>query len=134
MLRHPPLNNQRVAALFIGLGHYRSHLAQVGRVLLERAKILDRLLPIHLPDCTFSRGPGSTNYWIACPEGTDTTPLAQAALAQGVVIEPGAVFSMDESVSRHCFRLGFSSIRTDRIEVGVEKLGGVIADYLGRRP
>lgn len=133
MLRHPPLNNQRVAALFIGLGHYRSHLAQVGRVLLERARILDRLLPGHLPDCTFSRGPGSTNYWIACPEGTDTTPLAQAALAQGVVIEPGAVFSMDENVSRHCFRLGFSSIRTDRIEVGVEKLGRVIADYLGRR-
>jgi GntR family transcriptional regulator/MocR family aminotransferase len=59
--------------------------------------------------------------------------LAQAALARGVVIEPGAVFSMDESVSRHCFRLGFSSIRTDRIEVGIEKLGEVIADYLGNR-
>jgi GntR family transcriptional regulator / MocR family aminotransferase len=134
MLRHPPLNNQRVAALFIGLGHYRSHLDQVGRALLERAKILDRLLPIHLPDCTFSRGPGSTNYWIACPEGSDTAALAQAALSRGVVIEPGAVFSMDESVSRHCFRLGFSSIRADRIEVGIEKLGEVIADYLSSRP
>jgi len=134
MLRHPPLNNQRVAALFIGLGHYRSHLTQVGRVLLERAKILDRLLPIHLPDSTFSRGPGSTNYWVVCPEGTDTTPLAQAALAEGVVIEPGAVFSMDENVSRHCFRLGFSSIRTDRIEAGIEKLGSVVAKYLGRQP
>ncbi len=130
MLRHPPLNNQRVAALFIGLGHYRSHLQQVGRVLLERARLLDRLLPKYLPDCTFSRGPGSTNYWIACPPGTDTTALAQAALAQGVVIEPGAVFSMDETASRHCFRLGFSSIRTDRIETGIQRLGEVIAAYL----
>ncbi|KIZ41929.1 aspartate aminotransferase [Rhodopseudomonas palustris] len=127
MLRHPPLNNQRVAALFIGLGHYRSHLQQVGRVLLERARILDRLLPLHLPDCTWSRGAGSTNYWITCPPDIDATALAQAALEEGVVIEPGDVFSMDENASRHCFRLGFSSIRTDRIEVGIERLGQVLA-------
>jgi len=127
MLRHPPLNNQRVAALFIGLGHYRSHLQQVGRVLLERARILDRLLPRHLPDCSFSRGAGSTNFWVTCPPEIDATQLAQAALEEGVVIEPGDVFSMDENASRHCFRLGFSSIRTDRIEVGIERLGQVLA-------
>lgn len=132
MLRHPPLNNQRVAALFIGLGHYRAHLAQVGRVLLERARLLDRLLPEHLPDCSFSRGAGSTNYWITCPRSIDATALAQAALEQGVVIEPGAVFSMDEAASRHCFRLGFSSIRTDRIEIGIGKLGQVLKQQLGR--
>jgi GntR family transcriptional regulator / MocR family aminotransferase len=127
MLRHPPLNNQRVAALFIGLGHYRSHLQQVARVLLERAKLLDRLLPKFLPSCTWSRAPGSTNYWIRCPSGTDATRLAAVARAEGVVIEPGEVFSMDETATRHCFRLGFSSIRTDRIEPGIERLGMVLA-------
>jgi GntR family transcriptional regulator/MocR family aminotransferase len=127
MLRHPPLNNQRVAALFIGLGHYRSHLQQVARVLLERARLLDRLLPQFLPDCTWSRGAGSTNYWISCPPATDATRLAAAARGQGVVIEPGDVFSMDEAATRHCFRLGFSSIRTDRIEAGIERLGAVLA-------
>ncbi|WP_146690483.1 PLP-dependent aminotransferase family protein [Bradyrhizobium canariense] len=127
MLRHPPLNNQRVAALFIGLGHYRSHLQQVARVLLERAKLLDRLLPRFLPSCTWSRGAGSTNYWISCPADTDTTKLAHAARTEGVVIEPGDVFSMEETATRHCFRLGFSSIRTDRIEPGIERLGSVLA-------
>lgn len=127
MLRHPPLNNQRVAALFIGLGHYRSHLQQVAKVLLERAKLLDQLLPHFLPTCTWSRGAGSTNYWVVCPPGTDTTQLAEAARTRGVVIEPGDVFSMDEAATRHCFRLGFSSIRTDRIEAGIERLGTVLA-------
>jgi GntR family transcriptional regulator/MocR family aminotransferase len=127
MLRHPPLNNQRVAALFIGLGHYRTHLQQVARVLLERARILDELLPRHLPSCQWSRGLGSTNYWVSCPHGTDTTRLAEAALAEGVVIEPGNVFSANEDSTRHCFRLGFSSIRTDRIEAGIERLGSVVA-------
>ena len=129
MLRHPPLNNQRVAALFIGLGHYRSHLQQVGRVLLERARLLDELLPRALPDCRWQRGAGSTSYWITCPEGTDTTALSEAARTEGVVIEPGDVFSINPDATRHCFRLGFSSIRTDRIAAGIAKLGDVIARY-----
>ncbi len=126
MLRHPPLNNQRVAALFIGLGHYRSHLQRVSRVLLERARILDRLLPKHLANCTFVRGTGSTSYWVTCPPGYDATALAEAARADGVVIEPGDVFSMTEGTHVRCFRLGFSSIRTDRIEPGIERLGRLI--------
>lgn len=129
MLRHPPLNNQRVAALFIGLGHYRSHLQQVGRVLLERAKLIDELLPQALPDCTWSRGAGSTSYWVSCPAGTNTVQLAEAARAEGVVIEPGDVFSMNAEATRHCFRLGFSSIRTDRIVPGIARLGAVLARH-----
>ena len=126
MLRHPPLNNQRVAALFIGLGHYRSHLQRVSRVLLERARILDRMLPVHLATCSVVRGIGSTSYWVTCPPGCDAAELAKAASAQGVVIEPGDVFSMTQGTHRRCFRLGFSSIRTDRIEAGIEKLGQLI--------
>lgn len=127
MLRHPPLNNQRVAALFIGLGHYRSHLQRVSRVLLERARILDRLLPEHLANCGIVRGAGSTSYWVTCPPGVDAAALAEAARAEGVVIEPGDVFSMIEGANRRCFRLGFSSIRTDRIEPGIERLSRLIA-------
>ncbi|MBC7586516.1 MAG: PLP-dependent aminotransferase family protein, partial [Tardiphaga sp.] len=127
MLRHPPLNNQRVVALFIGLGHYRSHLARVSRVLLERARVIDRLLPKHLAGCGWLRGAGSTSYWVTCPPGVDAAQLAELARHEGVVIEPGDVFSMVEGAQRRCFRLGFSSIRTDRIEPGLERLGRLIA-------
>jgi GntR family transcriptional regulator/MocR family aminotransferase len=127
MLRHPPLNNQRVAALFIGLGHYRSHLQRVSRVLLERARILDQLLPTYLGDCSFARGVGSTSYWVTCPPGCDTSELATAARAEGVLIEPGDVFSMTSGTHARCFRLGFSSIRNDRINPGLERLGRLIA-------
>lgn len=127
MLRHPPLNNQRVAALFIGLGHYRSHLQKVSGALFERAKLLDQLLPQMLPDCHWSRGAGSSSYWVSCPKSVDATQLALSALAQDVVIEPGEIFSINRSNTRNCFRLGFSSIRTDRIEAGIERLGAVIA-------
>jgi GntR family transcriptional regulator/MocR family aminotransferase len=127
MLRHPPVNNQRIAALFIGLGHYRSHLNNVGRVLVERAMLLEKLLPMELRECRISRDPGNTNFWITCPEDIDTTVLAEKARLEGVVIEPGGVFSMDSRTTKNCFRLGFSSIRTDRIESGIARLGRMLA-------
>jgi GntR family transcriptional regulator / MocR family aminotransferase len=126
MLRHPPLNNQRVAALFIGLGHYRSHLQRVSRVLLERARLLDGLLPAYLDGCTIVRGAGSTSYWITGPPGCDSMRLAQAARERGVVIEPGDVFSMMKGSHLRNFRLGFSSIRTDRIEAGIQRLSKIV--------
>jgi len=127
MLRHPPVNNQRIAALFIGLGHYRSHLNNVERVLLERAMFLEKLLPVALPDCLISRDPGNTNFWISCPKNIDAVALAERARLEGVVIEPGGIFSMNPEATKNCFRLGFSSIRTDRIESGVKRLGAVLS-------
>ena len=132
MMRHAPLNNQRVAALFIGLGHYRTHMQRVSSVLTERARMLDRLLPEALPDCTWLRGAGSTSYWITCPPGCTSAALAKAAREEGVLIEPGDVFSIHQSEGR-CFRLGFSSIRTDRIEAGITRLGRLIARMASAR-
>lgn len=126
ILRHAPLNNQRVAALFIGLGHYSTHMQRISHVLSERVRLLDRLLPEHLASCHWQRGEGSTSYWITCPPGCDTNVLAEVARNEGVLIEPGDIFFDTERVERNCFRLGFSSIKTDRIEAGIERLGQLI--------
>ena len=123
MLRHPPSNNQRAMAMFISLGHHRAHLRRLAGVLAERAGLLDRLLPIHLPRCRWLRGPGAASYWISGPEGLDGQALAEAARADGVLIEPGNVFFATPGGGRTCFRLGFSSIRTERIGEGLARLG-----------
>ena len=126
MLRHPPSNNQRAMAMFISLGHHRAHLRRLAGVLAERAKLLDRLLPVHLSRCRWLRGPGAASYWISGPEGLDGHALAEAARRDGVLIEPGAAFYATPGGGRACFRLGFSSIRTERIEEGLARLGRLI--------
>ena len=126
MLRHPPSNNQRTMAMFISLGHYRAHLRRLAEVLAERAAIMDRLLPAYLPQCRWQRGPGAASYWVEGPDGLDARALAEAARGQGVLIEPGDVFFDAQGGGRSCFRLGFSSIRTDRIEDGMARLGALL--------
>ena len=126
ILRHAPLNNQRVAALFIGLGHYNTHMQRISRVLSERVRLLDQFLPVHLSGCNWLRGEGGTSYWVTCPPGCDTSRLAETARSEGILIEPGDIFFGNERTERRCFRLGFSSIKTERIEAGIERLGRLI--------
>lgn len=126
MLRHPPSNNQRAMAMFISLGHYRAHLRRIAQTLAERATIVDRLLPLHLPTCRWQRGPGAASYWVEGPAGFDVRAAAETAAGQGVLVEPGDVFFDAAGRGRGCFRLGFSSIRTDRIEEGLRRLGRLV--------
>ncbi len=123
MLRHPPSNNQRAMAMFIGLGHYRGHLRRMAAALSERAAIVDAALPHHLPGFAARRDAGAASAWITGPEGFDARRLVEAARGAGVLMEPGDVFFANPERGRRCFRLGFSSIRTERIEEGLRRLG-----------
>ncbi|WP_131196776.1 PLP-dependent aminotransferase family protein [Lichenihabitans psoromatis] len=127
MLRHPPSNNQRAMALFIGLGHYRGHLRRLAIALSERAATIDAALPRCLPGFAARRDAGAASAWITGPEGFDARSLAEAARGAGVLIEPGDVFFADPHHGRRCFRLGFSSIRADRIEEGLKRLGNLVS-------
>ena len=127
MLRHPPSNNQRALAMFISLGHYRAHLRRLSQALAERAAAVDRLLPLHLPHAAWQRAPGAASYWLEFPRGLDARALAAQAAAAGVLVEPGDVFFDAAERGRATLRMGFSSIRTDRIEEGLRRLGQLAA-------
>jgi GntR family transcriptional regulator/MocR family aminotransferase len=122
MVRHPALNNQRAAALFLSLGHHDALLNRMVHVLKLRAEILTRALDRHMPEYHRQGGQGGSSFWLRGRDGLDARRLATAALEQGIVIEPGDVFFMDQAMGRSCFRLGFASIPQERIEPGVAKL------------
>jgi len=127
MVRHPALNNQRAAALFLSLGHHDALLNRMVHVLKLRAEILVRALDRHMPEFQRQGGEGGSSFWMRGPDGLDAQRLAAAALEEGIVIEPGDVFFMDPAAGRSCFRLGFASIAQERIEPGIAKLARLAA-------
>ncbi len=126
MLRHPPTNNQRTAALFLALGHHDSLIHRINRAYKERWQRLGEALERHLPDAARPSTFGGTSFWVRGPERLDSEVLAEAARAEGVLIEPGRLMFAGDDPPRNYFRLGFSSIPVERIEPGVEILAGVI--------
>ena len=120
MLRHPPGNNQRAAALFMANGHYDVLVRRIHRIYRARWEAMrdsvDRLLP------GWSRAPGfgGSSFWMTGPAGLDSAELARALREKGVLIEPGEPFFARPSDGASRFRLGFSSIPAERIPEGVE--------------
>jgi len=128
MVRHPPSNNQRAAALFLSLGHHDALLHRMIHVLKRRAETLAAALDRHMPAFERRGGEGGSSFWLRGPDGLDARKLAAAALQDGIVIEPGDVFFSDETAGRSFFRLGFSSIPQERIEPGIAKLARIATE------
>ena len=131
MLRHPPANNQRTVALFLADGHHDALLRRLSQLYKERWEIMGQALGRHLPECRWLPTSGGTAFWIEGPARLDTRRLEAAAARRGILIEPGDVHFLDAATApRNFFRLGFSSIATERIEPGLERLGETIREQL----
>lgn len=128
MLRHPPTNNQRTAALFLSLGHHDALIHRLNRAYKERWQRMGEALGRHLPDAARPPSFGGTSFWVRGPDGLDSDVLTARAREEGVLIEPGRLMFAGDEPPRNFFRLGFSSIDVERIEPGIEIIAGLIKE------
>jgi len=126
MYRHPPNNNQRTAALFLSLGYHDALVQKLNRAYKDRWACLGEALNKHLPNMSKAPPFGGTSYWVEGPKKLDAQTIYEAALEEGVVIEPGQSCFLTTPRPTNVFRLGFSSIPLERIEQGIEILGKLI--------
>jgi GntR family transcriptional regulator/MocR family aminotransferase len=126
MMRHAPNNNQRTTALFLSLGHHDALVRRLHRVYRARWQAMDDALTRQLPESARAPNFGGTSVWVRGPEGMDAAELAEQALEDGIVIEPGHVNFTAGSGPRNFFRLGFSAIPEERIEPGIRLLAELI--------
>lgn len=133
MLRHPPNNNQRTTALFLALGHHDSLIHKLHKAYHARWECLGAALAKYLPHMSEAPSFGGTSFWVKGPEDLNAEVLAEQAMEEGVIIEPGGICFAQTPTPRNYFRLGFSSIPLERIEPGVEILSRLIHQGAGRR-
>lgn len=126
MVRHVPNNNQRSVALFLALGHHDALIGRLQRAYRERWQEMGRALERYLPRSSQMPTFGGSSYWVRGPDGLDADRLAENALREGVIIEPGRVFFASEPAPANFFRLGFSSIDAERIAPGIELLASIV--------
>jgi len=126
ILRHPPGNNQRIAALFLALGHHDALINRLQKTYAERSNSLHAALEEHLPGWARPIGFGGSSVWLRGPIELNSGKVAELALDEGVVVEPGNIYFADPDKGKCHMRLGFSSIPNERIRPGIERLASVI--------
>lgn len=128
MLRHPASNNQRAVALFLARGYHDSLMRNIVSSYRERRQAMADALQKYLPDSATTPSFGGSSFWIEGPAGLDANLLAERAMAEDILIEPGGIHFIDPDGPQNFFRLGYSSIALENIEPGIERLAKIIGE------
>lgn len=126
MIRHPPMNNQRLVSLFLSMGHHDALLRRLRESYQKRWQIMGDSLMEYLPESTQHPVFGGTAYWVEGPETLDCNQLESEARQLGILVEAGDMFFMDPEANKNFFRLGYSSISENRIDKGLKMLCDLI--------
>lgn len=126
--RHPPSNNQRIAALFISQGYYDSHVRRMRRTYEKKWLTMQQGIELHLSGCEINSTAGSFCFWIGLPAGVTSHSLLTLAAENGILIESGDTLFMQKDAPNNYIRLGFSAINIEKILDGLAIIGRLIKE------
>ncbi len=122
---------QAAIAEFLKHGAYERHLRHLRHTLAAQCQEMMRAVSQHFPEgCRMTRPEGGYMLWIELPKAVDALQLHQLALAEGISIAPGPIFSAQRKY-RNCVRLNFAYTASPRIEKAVKTLGRLAAALAG---
>ena len=122
--------DQRALAEFIVSGQFALHLRRMRRLYREQTSKVRQLVAQHFPPGTrLARPQGGYFVWLELPRQVDTLLLHQQALAHGISIAPGPIFSAKRAFPNY-FRLNFGHPATPRQDQALATLGRLIKRQL----
>ena len=123
---------QVLCAEFFNRGYYEQHIEQVRAIYKERRNVMIDCIDKYLPAGTKRVFPdGGLFTWVELPGDIDTTALLEEAAAYKVAFVAGEGFFTDGGGrGRNCMRLSFGSVPPEKIRIGMERLGRLIASKM----
>jgi 2-aminoadipate transaminase len=105
---------------------FDAHVSELAEVLREKCGVMiDELEKQFGSAAEFSAPKGGIFLWVALPPEVDTSRLAEAAIAEGVALNPGAEWSADPDAGRNRLRLCFANPSKEEIRDGIARLAEI---------
>ncbi|WP_220814279.1 GntR family transcriptional regulator MpaR [Pseudomonas paralcaligenes] len=125
----PSVPAQAAIADYLQHGGYDRHLRKLRIALETQQAAMLASAARHFPAETRVTRPGGGYFlWFEFPERVDSLQLFQLALAQGISLAPGPIFSATRGF-RHCARLNHGHPWDAQSERAMELLGRIIASF-----
>lgn len=123
--------NQLTTASLLNNGSYERHLRGM-RLALDQSmrRLTEKAVQCFPTASRFTRPQGGMSLWVELPKQINTTALFHAALAVGISIAPGRIFSTNPKKYQHCMRMNAAVGWSTAVERAVEQLGLLINQQL----
>ena len=119
---------QLATADFLADGGYDHHLRKLRKTFAEQVSRVRDCIARHFPEETrISRPQGGYVIWLELPAGVDSLQIFEQALAAGIALAPGPIFSV-RSEFRNCLRISCGFPWSDSIERGLVQEGRLVTD------
>ncbi len=116
---------QAALADYLKHGGYENHLRRLRATLAAQEAAMVAAVESSFPTGTrLARPQGGYFLWVELPAGSDALALHRQALAQGISIAPGPIFSAMREY-RNCLRLNTGHPWTPRIADAIARLAGL---------
>ncbi|OAJ63686.1 PLP-dependent aminotransferase family protein [Paraburkholderia ginsengiterrae] len=117
---------QVAVADYLRQDSYDRHLRHLRKIYRQQASIMTAMVQRFFPAGTRMSAPrGGYVLWVELPERVDSMRLYQAALARGITVGPGMMFSTRNDY-RHFIRLNYSYPWTPQTEAALKTLGDLV--------
>ncbi len=119
---------QAAIAKYLQKGGYDKHLRNLRHTLMLNQIRFIEAIERHFPEGTRLTAPqGGYFLWVKLPDGVNALQLHKLALANGISIAPGPIFSAQRKFTDY-IRLNYGHIWDARTEGSLAVLGGLVKD------
>ncbi len=121
---------QVAIAKYLQKGSYDRHLRNLRHTLMLNQIKFIAAIERNFPEGTRLTAPqGGYFLWVKLPDGVNALQLHKLALANGISIAPGPIFSAQRGFADY-IRLNYGHIWDARTEVSLAVLGGLVRDLI----
>ncbi|MFO1532999.1 MAG: PLP-dependent aminotransferase family protein [Thermoplasmatota archaeon] len=126
---------QYIAADLLAGGLIDRHLPEIISLYRRKRDIMLQSMEKHFPKegVHWTHSHGGLFTWATMPEQVNATEMLKTAIEHEVAYVPGKSFFPDPKVGFNTMRMNFSHPADDKIRIGVERLGLVMAECIAKK-
>jgi 2-aminoadipate transaminase len=115
-------------------GFLKEHVRRIRDVYRTRRDVMLAAMGHYFPsEITWTRPQGGLFLWVTLPKKLDSVARLEKAVANKVAFVPGSAFFPDGG-TQNTMRLNFSNAQPEQIEIGIRRLGQVLAAEMSVSP
>lgn len=128
---HTPLLPQMIISEYMNRYSIEKHIAKGCDSCREKCDAMLTAMDKYFPEkAVYTRPDGGIFLWVTLPEGVDTKALLKKAIDKKVAFVPGNSFMVDAAKPSNCFRLNFTTVSNEKIDLGIKVLGDLLKEEL----